>query len=70
MARPVLGGEGDAAARWGREKTGKKIVGAAAVFGLVFNEDNTDVADNEGVDGDREDLWGLAGTRNGRQLLR
>ena len=56
MARPVLGGEGDAAARWGREKTGKKIVGAAAVFGLVFNEDNTDVADNEGVDGDREDL--------------
>jgi hypothetical protein len=34
MAQPVLGGEGDAAAQWGREKIGKKTAGVAFVFGL------------------------------------
>jgi len=30
----VLGGEGDVVARWGREMTGKKTTGVAAMFGL------------------------------------
>ncbi|KAH8514531.1 hypothetical protein H0E87_007391 [Populus deltoides] len=34
MAQPVLGGEGDVVARWGREMTGKKTTGVAAMFGL------------------------------------